>query len=171
MPNTTQHVQQSWPARMCCCGFAKGLRLSVSHSLLLARLEAIGVGPKMLAAIKSLYSPGTLCMKIHSLAGQPQIQQNGVRQNCPLSPTLLAFSLMAHKLIWTAMRPMQVCSWILAAGSLPWSMLMMLPSCHGPLLGSKVFSTAWMSYVRAAALPSAPHLVLNRNCCLRCDGL
>ena len=62
--------------------------VSVSHGLFLARLEAIGVGPKMLAAINSLYSTGALCTKIHSSAGHSQIQQNGVRQNCPLSPTL-----------------------------------------------------------------------------------
>ena len=42
----------------------------------------------MLAAIKSLYSSGTLTMKVTGTAGQPRVQQMGVRQGCPLSPTL-----------------------------------------------------------------------------------
>ena len=51
-------------------------------------LEAIGVGPKMLAAIKSLYASGTLSMKVGGVAKPSLVQQNGVRQDCPLSPTL-----------------------------------------------------------------------------------
>ena len=47
---------------------------TVQHDLLWARLEAIGVSPRMLAAIRSLYSSGALSMR--------------VRQGCPLSPTL-----------------------------------------------------------------------------------
>ena len=50
--------------------------------------RASGVGPRMLAAVKSLYSSGTLSMKVGGTAGQPRVQQNGVRQGCPLSPTL-----------------------------------------------------------------------------------
>ncbi|RYE04502.1 MAG: reverse transcriptase family protein [Rickettsiaceae bacterium] len=61
---------------------------TVQHDLLWARLKFIGVGPRMLAAIKSLYSSGTLAMKVTGTAGQPRVQQMGVRQGCPLSPTL-----------------------------------------------------------------------------------
>ena len=61
---------------------------TVQHGLLWARLEGIGVGPKMLAAIKSLYASGTLSMKVEGAAGPSLVQQNGVRQGCPLSPTL-----------------------------------------------------------------------------------
>ena len=61
---------------------------TVQHGLLWARLEGIGVGPKMLAAIKSLYASGTLSMKVGGAAGPSLVQQNGVRQGCPLSPTL-----------------------------------------------------------------------------------
>ena len=46
------------------------------------------MGPKMLAAIKSLYASGTLSMKVGGAAGPSLVQQNGVRQGCPLSPTL-----------------------------------------------------------------------------------
>ena len=42
----------------------------------------------MLAAIKSLYASGTLSMKVGGAAGPSLFQQNGVRQGCPLSPTL-----------------------------------------------------------------------------------
>ena len=48
----------------------------------------LGWGPRMLAAIRSLYSSGTLSMKVAGTAGGPRIQQMGVRQGCPLSPTL-----------------------------------------------------------------------------------
>lgn len=61
---------------------------TVQHPLLWDKLESIGVGPRMLAAIKSLYSSGTLSMKVAGTAGGPRIQQMGVRQGCPLSPTL-----------------------------------------------------------------------------------
>lgn len=61
---------------------------TVQHELLWARLRHIGVGPRMLAAIQSLYSSGTLSMKVAGTAGPPRVQQNGVRQGCPLSPTL-----------------------------------------------------------------------------------
>ena len=60
----------------------------VWHGLPWARLEGIGVGPRMLAAMKSLYASGTLSMKIGGAAGPCLVQQNGVRQGCPLSPTL-----------------------------------------------------------------------------------
>ena len=42
----------------------------------------------MLAAIQSLYASGTLSMKVDGTAGQPAVQRMGVRQGCPLSPTL-----------------------------------------------------------------------------------
>ena len=42
----------------------------------------------MLAAIKSLYASGTLSMKVGGAAGPSLVQQNGVRQGCPLRPTL-----------------------------------------------------------------------------------
>ena len=61
---------------------------TVQHDLLWARLEAIGVSPRMLAAIRSLYSSGALSMRVGGTAGPSLLQQNGVRQGCPLSPTL-----------------------------------------------------------------------------------
>ena len=61
---------------------------AVQHELLWARLQQIGIGTQMLAAIQSLYSGSTLSMKLGGTAGQPRLQQNGFRQDCALSPTL-----------------------------------------------------------------------------------
>ena len=61
---------------------------TVQHDLLWDRLKSIGVGPRMGAAIKSLYFSGMLSMKVSGTAGQPRLQQMGVRQGCPLNPTL-----------------------------------------------------------------------------------
>ena len=61
---------------------------TVQHDLLWERLRSIGVSPRMLAAIQSLYTSGTLSMKVDGTAGQPAVQRMGVRQGCPLSPTL-----------------------------------------------------------------------------------
>ena len=61
---------------------------TVQHDLLWARLRHIGVSPCMFAAIQSIYSSGPLAMKINGIAGQPAVQRMGVRQGCPLSPTL-----------------------------------------------------------------------------------
>lgn len=58
---------------------------TVQHEMLWNKLESIGVGPRMLAAIQSLYSSGTLSMKVAGTAGQPRTQQMGVRQGCTLS--------------------------------------------------------------------------------------
>ena len=61
---------------------------TVQLGLFWSRLEGIGVGPRVFAAIKSLYASGTLFLKVGGAAGPSLVQQNGVRQGCPLSPTL-----------------------------------------------------------------------------------
>ena len=107
---------------------------SVQHPLLWARLQRIGVHGKMLAAIQSLYSSGTISMKIGGTVGPPEVQQMGVRQGCPLSPTLFGlFFDGLHDHIRAALPTaglqldsgrrvpfcamlMMLCSWL----SLPW---------------------------------------------------
>ena len=64
---------------------------TVQH-LIWARLEAIGVSPKMLAAIKSLYASGTLSTKVGGVAAPSLVQQTRVQQGCPLSPTVFSIS-------------------------------------------------------------------------------
>ena len=44
---------------------------TVQHVLLWGRLRLISVGPRMLAAIQSLYASGTLAMKMVDTAGPP----------------------------------------------------------------------------------------------------
>ena len=61
---------------------------SVQHPLLWASLQRKGVRGKMLAAIQSLYSGGAMSLKICGRAGATGTAQVGVRQGCPLSPTL-----------------------------------------------------------------------------------
>ena len=61
---------------------------SVQHPLLWASLQRKGVHGKMLAAIQSLYSGCAMSMKICGRAGATGTAQVGVRQGCPLSPTL-----------------------------------------------------------------------------------
>ena len=61
---------------------------SVQHPLLWASLQRKGVHGKVLAAIQSLYSGGTMSMKICGRAGATGTAQVGVRQGFPLSPTL-----------------------------------------------------------------------------------
>ena len=61
---------------------------SVQHPLLWASLQRKGVHDKVLAAIQPLYSGGTMSMKICGRAGATGTAQVGVRQGCPLSPTL-----------------------------------------------------------------------------------
>ena len=63
---------------------------SVQHPLLWASLQRKGVHGKMsVAAIQSLYDGGTMSMKVSGKSGATGTAQVGVRQGCPLSPTLL----------------------------------------------------------------------------------
>lgn len=61
---------------------------TVQHDMLWSKLKSIGAGPCVLAAIQSLYFSGMLPVKVVGTTGQPQTQQMGVRQSCPLSPIL-----------------------------------------------------------------------------------
>ncbi len=56
---------------------------TVQHDLLWGRLRLIGVSPRMLAAIQSLYATGTLAMKIDGTAGRPAMQHMGLRAGMP----------------------------------------------------------------------------------------
>ena len=60
----------------------------LQHPLLWASLQRKGVHGKMRAAIQSLYSGGAMSMKTCGRAGAAGTAQVGVRQGCPLSPTL-----------------------------------------------------------------------------------
>ena len=59
-------------------------------------LQRLGVHDGMLAAIKSIYKDSELSMNINGRVGHAVASQNGVKQGCPLSPTL--FGLFADGL-------------------------------------------------------------------------
>ena len=61
---------------------------SVQHPLLWAALQRKGIHGKMLAGIQSLYDGGDMSMKISGSSGASGTARVGVRQGCPLSPTL-----------------------------------------------------------------------------------
>ena len=67
---------------------------TVQHDLLWAHLDAIGVHPCMVAAIRSLYSSSALFMRVGSMAGPPLLQQKCSR-GALSAPPCLAASLMA----------------------------------------------------------------------------
>ena len=61
---------------------------SVQHPLLWASLQRKGIHGKMLAGIQSLYDGGDMSTKISGSSGALSTARVGVRQGCPLSPTL-----------------------------------------------------------------------------------
>ena len=61
---------------------------SVQHPLLWAALQRKGIHGKMLAGIQSFYDGGGMSMKISGSSGASGTARVGVRQACPLSPTL-----------------------------------------------------------------------------------
>ena len=61
---------------------------SVQHPLLWAALQRKGIHGKMLEGIQSLYDGGDMSMKISGSSGASGTARVGVRQGCPLSPTL-----------------------------------------------------------------------------------
>ena len=78
---------------------------TAQHDLLRGRLTSVGVQGCMLTAIRSLYASGTLSMKVGGMAGAPGLQCMGVRQGCPLSPTLFGIFLDSLHQHTSAMAP------------------------------------------------------------------
>ena len=60
----------------------------VQHDLLWETLQRLGIGGRMFAAVQGLYAEPNLAMKVGGRAGSSQPARIGVRQGCPLSPTL-----------------------------------------------------------------------------------
>ena len=72
----------------CCFIDLKSAYDKVQRPLLWQVLQRLGLHGSMLAAVQSLYSSCKLAVKIHSRAGSSVSPAVGLRQGCPLSPTL-----------------------------------------------------------------------------------
>ena len=134
---------QQRPSFLSCVDLQKAYD-TVQHGLLWARLEGIGVGPKMLAAIKSLYASGTLSMKVGGTAGPSLVQQMGCGRAALSALPCSTSSLMACMAIWIAACRMLGCSWALADGCQLSCTPTMLSCRPGQLLGYRTFWTACM---------------------------
>lgn len=62
----------------------------VSWSFLRATLSQLGLGPKMLTRIMSLYSAPSATVLVNGIQSEKFMISNGTRQGCPLSPLLFA---------------------------------------------------------------------------------
>ena len=76
----------------------KGAYDRVRRNLLWVVLERLGIEGQMLAAVKSLYANNTIAIKIGSQVGRSLPTCTGLKQGCPLSPTLFGlFSDGLHR--------------------------------------------------------------------------
>ena len=74
----------------------KGAFDRVPRQLLWQSLQQLGLHGHMLAAVQSLYSTASIAVKIQGQQGPAIQSETGVKQGCPLSPTL--FGLLADGL-------------------------------------------------------------------------
>lgn len=74
----------------------KGAYDNVQRELLWQVLQKLGIHGNMLAAIQSLYQDSTLAVNINGRYGKSVPSKTGLKQGCPLSPTL--FGLFADGL-------------------------------------------------------------------------
>jgi exonuclease III len=61
---------------------------SVPREVLWQRLHSLGVRGRMLGAVQALYAGAKLAIKVEGRVGEAANTHTGVRQGCPLSPTL-----------------------------------------------------------------------------------
>ena len=77
----------------CCFLDLKSAYNYVHRPLLWQILGRLGIHGRMLAAVKSLYATSSLAVKVGGRVGSSLPSQTGVKQGCPLSPTLFGLFL------------------------------------------------------------------------------
>lgn len=77
----------------CCFLDLKGAYDRVQRPLLWQVLQRLGVHGRMLGALQSLYANSTVAMRVGGRTGLRVPSETGVRQGCPLSPTLFGLFL------------------------------------------------------------------------------
>ena len=77
----------------CCFLDLKGAYDRVQRPLLWQALQRLGVHGEMLGALQSLYANSTVAMRVGGKTGLSVPSETGVRQGCPLSPTLFGLFL------------------------------------------------------------------------------
>ena len=125
---------------------------SVQHDVLWARLRHIGISPRMLAAIQSLYVSGALSMKIND---QPCNTWGRVRA----APSVLPSSVSSSTGCMTVCRPLLPllgCSSGLGAGFLHWFMPMMWFCSHSRLGGLQQLIDGMQGFCASMGLTISP---------------
>ena len=88
-----QQAKHRKSALFCCFLDLKSAYDFVQHPLLWNILSRLGVHGTMLAAVQSLYKESKIAINISGRYGQARSTCAGVRQGCPLSPTLFGLFL------------------------------------------------------------------------------
>ena len=90
-----QEVQHHKGHLYCCFVDLKGAYDNVPRDLLWQTLAGLGMSGKMLECIKSMYANSGLAIKIGGKMGELHTSRLGVKQGCPLSPTLFGLYMDA----------------------------------------------------------------------------
>ena len=86
------HRQRGQPLWVCFVDLAKFFD-TVDRQLLWRKLQAIGVSGRMLSAMQAIYAKVPMAVKLNSNLSEPFESIMGVKQGCPLSPTLAGIYL------------------------------------------------------------------------------
>ena len=86
------HRQRKQPLFVCFVDLAKFFD-SVDRQLLWRKLQAVGVGGRMLSAVQAIYATVPVAVKIGGSLSETFESVMGVKQGCPLSPTLAGIFL------------------------------------------------------------------------------
>ena len=91
----------------------KGAYDRVSRPLLWQALQRLGVHGTMLTAIQAMCGTATVSVRVRGRSGPSLPSRTGVRQGCPLSPTLFGLP-MASIIPCRGWRSLKWCPWVLS---------------------------------------------------------